>query len=138
MWVTETAGASSALKKLDSSGNVIQTVTTGNDPWFPVFDGKNIWVPNNISHTLTVVRAATGEVLATLTGNGLTNPRAAAFDGERILVTNFPGTGLSVWKAADFTPIGSFSAGAASWGACSDGQSFWIALRGTANQLARF
>jgi len=78
-------------------------------------------------------------VLATLTGNGLNGPTAAAFDGQRILVTNNAGNSVSLWKAADLTTLGSFGTGASTfpYGACSDGISFWITLTGP-NQLARF
>jgi hypothetical protein len=82
---------------------------------------------------------ATPFVLATLTGNGLNAPVTAAFDGERILVTNNGGNTVSMWKAADLTPLGSFPTGAGSspFGACSDGLNFWITLR-FADKLARF
>jgi hypothetical protein len=138
IWVTG-FGLPGTLKKLDSSGGVLQIVTVGNSPEFPVFDGKNIWVPNESSNTVTVVRASTGEVLATLSGNGLSFPTYAAFDGERILIVNTGGDSVSLWKATDLTPIGTFSTGdhTGPVGACSDGQYFWITLALT-NQLARF
>jgi len=137
IWVTDFGD--NKLKKLDSSGNIIQSVTVGNGPDIPVFDGVNIWVPNNTDNTLTVVRASTGVVLATLSGNGLSLPFAAAFDGERILVTNTLGNSVSLWKAADLTPLGTVSTGLGSQpvGACSDGLSFWVTLSST-GQLARF
>src|SRR5207253_6371574 len=121
------------LKKLDANGNILQTVTVGNVPRFPVFDGTNIWVPSgtNIADSaVTVVRASTGAVLATLTGNRLNLPITAAFDGQRILVTNNDGLSVSLWKAADLTPLGSVSTGvnAVPIGACSDGLNFWITL----------
>ncbi|MEK6282017.1 MAG: S-layer homology domain-containing protein [Acidobacteriota bacterium] len=137
MWVTDFGAGN--LFKLDSNGAIIQTVTVGTGPFVPVFDGTNIWVPNNSSSTVTVVRASTGAVLATLTGNGLFNPWTAAFDGERILVTNINGNSVSLWKAADLTPLGSVSTGGGTGplGACSDGLNFWITLNGT-GKLARF
>jgi hypothetical protein len=57
-------------------------------------------------------------------------PFAAAFDGARVLVTDFNVDRVSLWKAADLTPLGSFPTGAGSTptGACSDGVNFWIAL----------
>jgi hypothetical protein len=136
MWVTDQTFPYS-LKKLDSSGNVLQTVAMSSSPQFPIFDGRNIWVPC-FSNTVIVVRASSGEVLAKLTGNGLGTPKSAAFDGERILVTSTGGN-VSLWKATDLTPIGSFSTGAGTdpFGACSDGQYFWITLRAT-GQLVRF
>ena len=107
-------------------------------PLNPVFDGSNIWVPTN-NNSVTVVRINDGQVLATLTGNGLNGPNQVAFDGELILVTNLSGDSVSLWKATDLTPIGTFSTGANTgpWGACSDGINFWITLLNT-NQLARF
>ena len=63
-----------------------------------------------------------------MTGNGLNTPAVAAFDGQRILVTNGFGDSVSLWKAADLTPLGSFATGTGSFpfGACSDGVNFWI------------
>ncbi|MEX0879453.1 MAG: S-layer homology domain-containing protein [Thermoanaerobaculia bacterium] len=134
VWVIDT---SAGLLKLDASGAILQSVAIGS-PRGVVFDGTNLWVPGNSSE-LTVVRASTGAVLATLSGNGLDGARAAAFDGQRILVTNNNGSSASLWKAADLAPLGSFSTGAGSSpsGACSDGVNFWITLSGT-GQLARF
>lgn len=128
IWVTDIGD--NTLKKLDANGAVIQTVSVGNLPSFPTFDGTNIWVPNYNSNSITVVRASTGAVVATLTGNSLNGPLAAAFDGQRALVTNNGGAGVTLWKAADFSPLGSFSTGAGTLprGACSDGVSFWIAI----------
>jgi hypothetical protein len=85
-----------------------------------------------------VVRASSGAVLATLTGNGLGNAHSAAFDGQRVLVTGEGGF-LSLWKAADLTPLGGFSVGVFNSviGACSDGVNFWITENNT-NLIARF
>jgi len=145
IWVTHIGDNS--LKKLDSSGNVLFSVTVGFNPREPVFDGINIWVPNNsISSDVTVVRVkdAQGDplmtpfVLATLTGNGLDFPYAAAFDGERILVTS-TGERVSLWRATDLVPLGNFSTGNGTYplGACSDGINFWVAFY-DAGKLARF
>jgi len=75
-----------------------------------------------------------------LTGNSLSGPLAAAFDGQRVLITNNTGgNGASLFKAADLTPAGAFSTGDLNepFGACSDGVNFWISLS-SLNQLARF
>jgi hypothetical protein len=76
---------------------------------------------------------------ATLTGNGLSGPLSAAFDGERILITLFDGNGVSLWRATDLTPLGNGSTGASTlpYGACSDGLNFWVTLFAS-GQLARF
>jgi len=137
VWVTDfTVGK---LFKLDAAGAILQTVTVGTQPAFPVFDGGNLWVPNIGSSSVSVVRAATGVVLATLTGNGLNQPQFASFDGERVLVTSPAGDMLSLWKAADFSPIGSYATGVGNGptAVCNDGVSFWVALSGV-DALARF
>jgi hypothetical protein len=137
IWVTDLAA--NTLLKLDGGGAIVQTVSVGTTPEFPAFDGTNIWVPNRNSNSVSVVRASTGVVIATLTANGLNGPIQAAFDGQRILVTNNGGDSVSLWKAADLTPIGTFATGASTvpFGACSDGVNFWITLSNT-NKLARF
>src|SRR5262249_19186789 len=65
IWVTDRIA--STLLKLDQSGAIVQMVNVGSGPHFPAFDGTNIWAPNGDS--VTVVRASTGEIVATLTGN---------------------------------------------------------------------
>jgi hypothetical protein len=147
MWVTNNSPSSPTLLKLNSDGSIAQTINVESNPQYPVFDGANIWVPNVSSSSIIVVRVkdaqgnplATPFVLATLTGNGLNGPVTAAFDSERILVTNIAGNSVSLWKAADLTPIGNFATGADTipFGACSDGLNFWITLN-NANKLARF
>lgn len=145
VWVTN--GAFENLVKLNSDGSIAQTISVGRGPHYMVFDGMNIWVPNSASNSVTVVRVkdaqgnslASAFVLATLTGNGLDFPLSAAFDGERVLVTNLNGDSLSIWKAAGLTPLGTFSTGfgSAPAFACSDGLNFWITLKGP-HKLARF
>ena len=134
IWVVEVGGS---IRRVDAAGAVLQTVTVGSLPGFPAFDGTNIWVPNQGSNTVSVIRAASGAVLQTLSSNGLNGPLSAAFDGQRVLVTNVLGDSVSLWKAADLTPIGFSWIGSNPWGACSDGINFWITLF-SANQLARF
>jgi len=137
IWITDATmqATNGALRELDPLGGFF--------PQLPVFDGTNIWVPDSSSaNIVTVVRATgalSGTVLATLSGNGMSQPFQAAFDGERILVGNYVGSSVSLWTASDLTPIGTFSTGMSTdpEGACSDGLNFWIALT-TPGKLARF
>ena len=137
VWVTDAPAGT--ILKLDASGAILQTVTIGPNPRFPIFDGTNIWVPNAGSNSVSVVRASNGTVLASLTGNGLNDPRSAAFDGQRVLVTNAVGHSISLWKAADLTSLGSVGTGPGTGplGACSDGINFWITLN-AAGEVVRF
>jgi hypothetical protein len=127
IWVTDEGDGT--IKKLNFSGAIIQTVSTGIDPFYPVFDGTNIWVPNFTPDTVTVVRASSGAVLATLSSNGLDGPYQGAFDGERVLFANVNGLALPMWKASDLSVIANpFGAPGQKSGVCSDGVNFWAAI----------
>ena len=134
VWVSD-VGAGDILK-LDADGSILQTVHTG-AMQFIGFDGANIWVPGPTS--VTVVSAATGAILATLTGNGVDGGNSVAFDGQRVMVMSPNTDTVSLWSAADFSPLGFFSTGSITlpYFACSDGINFWISLGGT-GQLARY
>jgi DNA-binding beta-propeller fold protein YncE len=135
IWVTDQGD--NTIKKLNSSGTIIQTVNCGNGPQIPVFDGTNIWVPNSTDNSVTVVRASNGNIIATLTGNGLAGPGTAALDGQRVLVIS--GTRLSLWRATDLTPLGfAVSSINNQLGVCSDGINFWIAGGALTGKLLRF
>jgi hypothetical protein len=138
IWVTDNSlGGQSALKKLDSTGTIIQIIPLEGGLNHMAFDGTNIWVPSTAGKVI-IIRAASGTVIATLTGNGITAPLAAAFDGERVLITNPISDTVSLWKASDLTPLGSFDIGGNEpSGVCSDGLNFWITLRGE-GKVARF
>ena len=137
MWVTDYTNGN--LLKLNTSAAVLQTIPVGAGAAFLASDGANLWVPLNGGAATAVVRASNGTILTTLTGNGQSFPNTAAFDGERILVTNADGNSVSLWKAADLTPLGSLQTGASTYpaGACSDGINFWITFV-SSGQLARF
>jgi DNA-binding beta-propeller fold protein YncE len=138
IWVTDTAEGT--LLKLDSAGAILQTVTVGLGPQIPVFDGANIWVPNNGSNSITVVQASTGNVVATISAdanNLLNRPVAVGFDGERILVANNAGDTVTLFKAADLSFIANAATGTGTspYRACSDGVNFWVPLANTGNLL---
>lgn len=135
IWVTH--NGLNTLLKLNSAGAILQTVTVGLSPTFPLYDGTSLWVPNSGAASISIVRPGSGAVLATLTGNGLSQPFAAAFDGQRVLVTSIDTTFVSLWKAADLTPLGNFDLGDLPNRICSDGTNFWISLS-AAGQVVRF
>jgi hypothetical protein len=95
-----------------------------------MFDGMNIWVSDEAGNSIKVVRAVgglRGTVMATLTENGLNAPNSMAFDGERVLVCNGGNNSVSLFKAADFTPLSSVSLfNFSSNRAYSDGLHFFI------------
>ena len=136
MWVTDFV--KSQLDELNSDGSIKGTPTSvGSTPAFPAFDGANIWVPNFGDSSLTVVRASDGTVLKTFSSgngdqNGLDQPNAAAFDGQRILVTN-ENAGLSLFQSTNLSPLGAISTPGVTtpFGVCSDGVNFWASFNGS-------
>jgi hypothetical protein len=139
VWITSASG--NGIKKLDSAGNVLQTVVTGESPARMVFDGNNIWVTDNSDDSLSVVRVSDGVVVKKFNAangnqNGLSIPQGVAFDGQRILVTSIGGASdgvLSLFKASDLSVIGNVvETGAVDPGAvCSDGVYFWVSYLGS-------
>jgi hypothetical protein len=152
LWVTDAGDTS--LKRVDTNtGAVMQTTALQGTVGYPVFDGTNLWIPcarptGSVVDRLFVVRAVggpplLGTVLARLTGNGMDGAFQAAFDGERICVTNATAQTVSLWKASDLSPIGSVTVGFADFsprGICSDGITFFIGMRdpGGLGAVARF
>jgi S-layer family protein len=139
IWVTDSA--TGKLHKLNVSGGIVQTVVVGAKPGYMTYDGANIWVPNLDDNSITVVQASTGAVTATISAdasNGLSVPLQAAFDGDRILITNPGNDSVTLFRSADLSLIGNvpLAPGAHPFGVCSDGINFWVTLRGS-NQLLR-
>jgi YVTN family beta-propeller protein len=128
IWVTD--GGNGNLLKLDPFGFVIQTVALGGDVAFPVFDGTNIWAPDPSTGKVYVVRASTGALLATPQLNGAHNFIAAAFDGERVAVTDTTGY-IYLWNATNLSYLGScvLEGSRTPFGICSDGTRFWVTMR---------
>lgn len=145
MWVTDATSTGTVLRKLDPNGVVLQNIALGFGAGHPAFDGRNVWVPQFFDEKLSVVRVSDGAVLKTFpaNANGMDEPTQAAFDGQRIAVTNASNVNgtpsVSLFKATDLSAIGNFPlAGVTSpFGVCSDGINFWISLSGSA-KVGRF
>src|SRR6185369_14462475 len=106
------------LKRIDpTNGSVVDHYTdVGSNPTRLLFDGTNIWVASRVNggSELVVVRAVgglRGTVLKTFSDSNLNGPVGMAFDGERVLVCNYDGHFVSLFKAADLTPLGTLSTG---------------------------
>jgi DNA-binding beta-propeller fold protein YncE len=136
LWVTD--GGDTRLKRVDpTTGAVLQTIPLSGTIGQPVFDGANLWIPCSGPDKVFVVRGVgglTGTVLAELTGNGLDGAFTAAFDGERICVTNAAAQSISLWKASDLSPLGAVNIIGSNptfspRGICSDGTTFFVGLR---------
>jgi len=72
--------------------SVTDTLQVGQQPWHPVIsaDGKTAFVPNKMSHSVSVVDLEGGTVTETIEGEGLAQPHGTALspDGERLFVSN--------------------------------------------------
>ena len=140
LWVLDSGD--DMLKEVNpATGAVISTLSVPDDPREMIFDGTNLWI-SSTAGSITLVRAVgalRGTVVQTITGNGLNGCSGLGFDGERVLVANESGDSVSLFKAADFTPLGSLSIGANSTprAVCSDGVNFWI-TRHDSDDIVRF
>jgi hypothetical protein len=142
LWVVDFGD--SHLKLVDvSTGAVVQSIAVVSSPRAMGFDGTNIWVcgGDETTNNVSVVRAIGGlraTVLATLQSGS--NPRSVAFDGERVLITNLGGNAVSLFKAADFTPLVTVPTPPQTppFEACSDGLNFWITVGSNPATLLRF
>jgi hypothetical protein len=131
IWVSD-YGANT-LHKLDSSGNIVQSVAVGNGPLEPTFDGTNIWVPSNVSESVSIVQASNGTVIATIAAdsfNRIDDPYMATFDGARIIISNYSGDSVTLFNASTQALIGNISTGPLSGpaSACADGINVWVNL----------
>jgi hypothetical protein len=138
MWVTDYGAGK--LFRVDAAGTITSKVTVGMGPEQPAFDGENIWVPNYLDNSISVVQASSSAVVATIASDGinlLSGPEQASFDGERMLVTNATGNSVTIFKAADLSVIANIFIGVPPYGACSDGVNFWVAISGS-HFLMRF
>ena len=138
LWVVD----SNTLRRVNpATGTVLQSIPIS-VPHKLLFDGANLWVGTGVGgqevKVFRAVGALRGTLLANLTGNGLEGvPQGMAFDGERVLVTNFISGVVSLWKAADLTPLGNLATGGGNRAACSDGVNFWI-IRPALGDIIRF
>ncbi len=84
------------LLLFDASGSpalsVTDTLDVGKQPWHPVItsDGSTAYVPNKMSHTVSVVDLTNPSVKATIEGKGLAQPHGTALspNGRYLFVSN--------------------------------------------------
>lgn len=143
MWITSWGDHS--IKKFNKDHSVALSVPVLEGPVSPAFDGANLWIPGSAPpYGLSVVRVSDGTLIKTFSDgngnrNGLTTPYQAAFDGQRILVTNLSGDSVSLFNASTLSAIGAYPLGLGPYsyvsGVCSDGINFWFAAAG---KLLRF
>jgi len=139
LWVTDITERK--LKRIDTTtGAVVEDIDVGISPRTILFDGVNLWVVNQGSNSISIVRPGTpSRVIQELTGNGMDEPTDLAFDGERVIVTSQNGDRVSLFRASDLFPLGSVPTGPGSSpdSVCSDGLNFWI-TRHQGSDIVRF
>lgn len=72
--------------------SVIDTLQVGKQPWHPVIDRKSdqAYVPNKMSHSISVVDVTDAKVEATIRGDGIAQPHGTVLsaNGEHLYVSN--------------------------------------------------
>ena len=84
----------------------------GGQPYGACSDGLNFWFTLDgagklaRSNSMGRMRVKSlRESVSCLTGYGIDRPVSAAFDGQPALITEDGGQSVSLWKAADLTPL---------------------------------
>jgi len=72
--------------------SVVDTLAVGEQPWHPVIGRQSelAYVPNKMSHSISVVDVDNASVQATIRGDGIAQPHGAALsaDGQHLFVSN--------------------------------------------------
>jgi DNA-binding beta-propeller fold protein YncE len=72
--------------------SVVDTLEVGKQPWHPVISRQSglAYVPNKMSHSISVIDVDKAQVEATIRGDGLAQPHGTALsaDGEYLFVSN--------------------------------------------------
>src|SRR5262249_36205965 len=106
-----------------SDGAILDTITVGNFPQSPLYDGANIWVGNYADGTLTKIRPSDDTILGTFNAGGPGNSTAhSAFDGANIWAS---GNAVTKLRASDGTTLGTFNLGTPIAGLVFDGTNTW-------------
>jgi YVTN family beta-propeller protein len=83
--------------------------TGGSNASGNAFDGQNIWVTNQISNTVSKIRASDGVILASIP-TGL-QPIGVTFDGTNVWVGNHASDTVTKIRASDNAVLGHFRPG---------------------------
>ncbi len=115
--------------ELTSNCSIVRYVATGVNPYGVAYDGKNIWVSNNGSNTVTKIQASTGTVLATVSVGS--HPRGVVFDGINIWVANYGSDTVSVINPTTNTVIKSCGTGSGPYvpAVLANTETIWIPNR---------
>ena len=105
------------------------TFGVGSSPQALAFDGANIWVTNNSSNTVSVLRASDGYHVMTPTVGS--SPQALAFDGANMWVANSGSHTINVLRASDGSHVMTPTAGLVPFALAFDGANVWVANLGS-------
>ncbi len=126
IWVAIRNPGSAAVEKLSLSGDLISTTQLAGTPIEMTSDGRNVWVSNYTSSSVSVV-GENGIVLKTIPLPGAA-PEGIMFDGRYIWTANNGAGANSVTKidATTMTIVNTYSVGLAPDGVAFDGTNVWV------------
>jgi len=101
------------------------TFAVGTDPYSIAFDGANMWVANDGSNTVSVLRASDGYHVMTPTVGS--HSWGIAFDGANMWVANADDYTVSVLRASDGYHVMTPAVGSSPRGIAFDGANMWVA-----------
>lgn len=127
LWVVDQT-SNSITKHLPSTGEIVQTITVGFNPFGMCFDGTNVWICNsqNPSGSVTKILASTGAILGTFIVGA--NPTDMCFDGTHIWVIIPPAGNVVKLLASTGAIVGTYSVGSTPSSICFDGTNIWVVV----------
>ena len=108
----------SGLTGISLSSSAVATVTVGTNPYGVAYSPTNdrVYVTNNTSSNVSVIRPSDNTVVATVTVG--TNPHGVAYSptNDRVYVTNYTSNNVSVIRPSDNTVVATVTVGTNPYG----------------------
>ncbi|MGH9917841.1 MAG: YncE family protein, partial [Nitrososphaerales archaeon] len=107
-----------------ATGEVINTIKVGSEPFGVSSDGTHVWVTNLKEGTVSEIEAATGNVINTIDVGS--ESAGVSSDGTHVWVTNSRQGTVSEIEAASGKVINTINIGSKPYGVSSDGTHVWV------------
>jgi YVTN family beta-propeller protein len=136
VWVTDSAD--DQLLRVDSAGQVDQSIPVGRGPAGVAIGGGEVWVTNQLDGTVSEVNPGAGPTGARPVGPAIPvgiGPSAVAFGFGSLWVANVTGDSLSKIQAATGRVVATIPLGSSPAGVAVGAGSVWVAAQDTGELL---
>jgi len=110
---------------------IVGTINVGTNPQGVEFDGERVWVTNQDSDTVTVIKTSDSSLVATLSVGDA--PTEVLFDGQSVWVLNSADETVTQIDASTRSVVGTYGVGSSPKAMSFDGSAIWVANSGDDN-----